>query len=312
MSDTPEAHAPRPVLVTGATGYIGSHVVAELLARGYPVRCMVRDRTKLERFEWKERVQVVEADAFDIESLPAALHEIRAAYYFIHSLLGKDPNYAARDHDAASNFGLVAKEEGVRRIVYLSGLGREETNISEHLYSRQEVGRVLASSGVPVTELRAAIVVGAWSLSFRMIRYLTDRIPLMITPKWVRTRVQPIAEVDVIRYLCDALEVPESAGRVLEIGGADILTYGDMMMGYADEKGLHRKMIPVPFLTPSLSAYWVDLVTPIPASLAHPLIEGLRSEVIVTDDTARRLFPFAPMSYRDAVKRALEEQPKIG
>jgi len=301
----------RPVLVTGATGYIGSHVVEELLRRGYPVRCTVRSREKLERFAWRDQVDVAEADAFDIESLPIALRGIRAAYYFIQSLLGKEPDYAARDRAAAFNFALAAKEEEVPRIIYLSGLGREDANISEHLSSRQEVGRMLASTGVPVTELRAAIVVGAWSLSFRMIRYLTDRIPLMITPKWVRTRVQPIAQDDVIRYLCDSLEVPESAGMVLEVGGADILTYGDMMMGYAEERGLHRAMIPVPVLTPGLSAYWVDLVTPIPASLAHPLIEGLRSEVIVTDHTARRLFPFVPMNYREAVKRALEEQPRI-
>ncbi len=249
-------------------------------------------------------------DVFDIASLPPALSGVSAAYYLIHSLLGADPDYARRDRQAASNFGRAARETGVPRIIYLGGLGRAETHLSEHLASRQEVGAVLADSGVPVTEFRAAVIVGAESLSFRMIRFLTDRLPLMITPRWVRTRIQPIAEGDVMRYLVGALEVPESTGRILEIGGSDIVTYGDMMMVYAEERGLHRAMIPVPVLTPHLSAYWVDLVTPIPASIAHPLIEGLRSEVIVHDHTAERLFPFVAMGYREAVRVVLAEAPQ--
>lgn len=298
------------VLVTGANGYIGSHLVPVLLDRGHRVRCLVRRPAKLDRFPWRERVDVAVGDVFDLDSLPPALAGVDAAYYLIHSLLGKDADYARRDRQAASNFGLVAREQRTPRIIYLGGLGRAETHLSEHLASRQEVGAVLAQSGVPVTEFRAAVIVGAESLSFRMVRFLTDRIPLMITPRWVKTRIQPIAQPDVMRYLADSLDVPESAGLVLEIGGADIVTYGDMMMIYAEERGLRRRMIPVPVLTPHLSAYWVDLVTPIPASIAHPLIEGLRSEVVVQDHTAERLFPFTTLGYRDAVRLVLEEAPR--
>jgi len=298
------------VLVTGANGYIGSHLVPVLLDRGHRVRCLVRRPAKLDRFPWRERVDVAVGDVFDLDSLPPALAGVDAAYYLIHSLLGKDADYARRDRQAASNFGLVAREQRTPRIIYLGGLGRAETHLSEHLASRQEVGAVLAQSGVPVTEFRAAVIVGAESLSFRMVRFLTDRIPLMITPRWVKTRIQPIAQPDVMRYLADSLDVPESAGLVLEIGGADIVTYGDMMMIYAEERGLRRAMIPVPVLTPQLSAYWVDLVTPIPASIAHPLIEGLRSEVVVQDHTAERLFPFTTLGYRDAVRLVLEEAPR--
>lgn len=307
VSTHPEA---RTVLVTGANGYIGSHLVPKLLERGHRVRCLVRDPAKLDRFPWRDRVDIATGDVFDLESLPPALEGVDAAYYLIHSLLGKDSDYARRDRQAASNFGLVAREQTTPRIIYLGGLGRAETHLSEHLASRQEVGAVLAASGVPVTEFRAAIIVGAESLSFRMIRFLTDRLPLMITPRWVRTRVQPIAERDVMRYLVEALDVQESVGRILEIGGTDIVTYGDMMMIYAEERGLRRAMIPVPVLTPHLSSYWVDLVTPIPASIAHPLIEGLRSEVIVHDPAARELFPFTPLGYREAVRIVLEEAPK--
>ena len=189
-------------------------------------------------------------------------------------------DFHQRDLIAANNFGRAAKETGVERILYLGGLGDPDTNLSEHLKSRQDSGRALAEGGVSVTEFRAAIIVGSGSISFEMVRYLTERIPIMICPRWVFTRVQPIAIEDVLAYLIGALEVPASSGKVIEIGGAEVITYGDMMMGYAKERGLKRVLISVPVLTPRLSSYWVHWMTPVPASITRPLILGLRNEVV--------------------------------
>ena len=199
------------------------------------------------------------------------------------------------------------KLAGIKRIIYLGGLGDPDADLSEHLHSRQETGRVLSQAGVPVTEFRAAIIVGSGSISFEMIRYLTERIPIMICPRWVFTQVQPIGIDDVLAYLTAALEVPESAGRVIEIGGADRMAYGEMMLGYAEVRGLKRILVPVPVLTPRLSSYWVHWTTPVPALISRPLIEGLRNEVIVRDDTAEQLFPeIKPMGYEAAVVDALK------
>ena len=303
---------PRRIVVMGATGYIGGLIVPRLLEAGSFVRCLVRDRARLQAQPWASQVEVVEGDALQIDTLSPAFAGMDVLYYLVHSMgAAGRADFAQQDRHAASNTALVAQEQGIGRIIYLGGLGQEGTGLSEHLASRQETGRTLAAHGVPVTEFRAAVIVGAGSLSFRMVRYLSERLPVMITPRWVSTRVQPVAEGDVVRYLVDALDVPESAGRVLEIGGADVLTYGQMIIRYARLRGLRRTLIPVPVLTPTLSAYWVDLVTPIPASIAHPLIEGLKTEVVVHDPAAREIFPFSPVGYEEAVQRVLAEQPNV-
>jgi uncharacterized protein YbjT (DUF2867 family) len=307
----PAPGGPRRVAVLGATGYIGGLLVPRLLEKGHVVRCVVRDPQKLARMPWAERVETKQADLLEIGSLPDALTDQEVVYYLVHSMgAGAAADFAQRDRRSASNTALVAKEKGVRRIVYLGGLGRPG-NMSEHLESRQEVGRVLAEQGVPVTEFRAAVIVGRGSVSFRIIRYLTERLPLMLTPRWLDTPIQPIYEGDGLRYLVEALEVPDSVGRVLEIGGADVLTYGEMIREYARLKGLRRRLIPVPVLTPRLSSYWVGLVTPISNSIATPLIEGLRSEVVVRDRTALELFAFGPIGYEEAVRRVLAEAPEL-
>jgi uncharacterized protein YbjT (DUF2867 family) len=293
------------VLVTGATGYIGGRLVPRLLEAGHNVVCMARDPSRLEGREWND-VEVRTGDVFDPESLVGAVDGIDVAYYLIHSMSKTVDGFERRDRVAAKNFADAAKAAGVKRIIYLGGLGSADRDLSPHLASRQEVGNVLRESGVPVTEFRAAVVVGSGSVSFEMIRYLTERVPIMIAPRWVSTRCQPIAVANVLEYLVQSLERPESMGRILEIGGPDVMTYGEMMLGYARVRGLRRWMIPVPFLTPRLSSYWVDLVTPIPAAISRPLIEGLRSEVVVNDPIALDLFDIELLSYEQAVRRALE------
>jgi len=297
----------RLILVTGATGYVGGQLIPRLLAGGYRVRVLARDTRKLDRCAWKTSVDIVTGDAFEPETLKAALCGVDIAYYLIHSMIS-GPDFAARDTLSAQSFGEAAKNAGVGRIVYLGGLGSESTQLSEHLRSRHETGEALRLSGVPVTELRAAIIVGAGSISFEMIRSLAERVPLMICPRWVRTRVQPIAIEDVISYLVASLETPKSTVEIIEIGGADVLTYGEMMKGYARVRGLRRLLVHVPVLTPHLSSYWVHWVTPISAAYARPLIEGLRNEVIVTNSKASELFPrIKPLSYVEAVSKALSE-----
>ena len=295
------------VLVTGVTGYIGGRLVPELLASGYRVRVLVRDRSRLQGRIWLDQVEVVQADVFDPMSLLTSMIGVSAAYYLIHSMSGS-ADFDQRDIQAARNFGDAACANGVERIIYLGGLGDPATDLSKHLRSRHQTGQALQEAGVPVTEFRAAIVVGSGSISFEMIRYLTERVPVMICPRWVFTRVQPIAIGDVLNYLVAALETPQSSGRIIEIGGSDVITYGDMMVGYARARGLRRWLLSVPVLTPRLSSYWVHLVTPIPASIARPLIDGLRNEVVVRDETARELFPkIEPMDYPSAVSLALAD-----
>jgi uncharacterized protein YbjT (DUF2867 family) len=297
----------RLVLVTGVTGYIGGRLVPWLLEAGYRVRVMARDKNRLQSRAWLKQVEIVEGDVLEPDSLTSALSGVQAAYYLIHSM-SAGPNHEKRDLQAASNFAAAARLNGVGRIVYLGALGDPRSDLSRHLRSRQQTGQVLKESGVPVTEFRAAIVVGSGSISFEMIRYLTERVPVMVCPRWVFQRVQPIAIGDVLNYLVSALETPGSAGKVIEIGGSEILSYGDMMLGYARARGLRRKLFPVPVLTPRLSSYWVHLVTPIQASVARPLIEGLRDEVIVRDPSARDLFPqIKPMDYHTAVSLALAD-----
>nr|MBC8507513.1 NAD(P)H-binding protein [Chloroflexota bacterium] len=295
----------KTILVTGATGYIGGRLVPYLLDAGYQVRVLVRDPDRLQGRAWKKRVEIVQGDVLKPETLPAAMSGVYAAYYMIHSMTGRD-DFHERDLIAASNFGEAAHAAEVEQIIYLGGLGDPEADLSEHLQSRQATGQALASAGVPVTEFRAAIIVGSGSISFEMIRYLTERIPMMICPKWVFTRVQPIAIDDVLAYLTAALDTPASRGEVIEIGGADVFTYGDMMKGYAAVRGLKRALIPVPVLSPRLSSYWVHWMTPVPASITRPLVEGLRNEVIVRDNLAQEIFPdIKPIDYPTAVQRAL-------
>jgi uncharacterized protein YbjT (DUF2867 family) len=293
------------LLVTGATGYIGGRLVTRLLDEGYIVRVLVRDETRLRGRVWSERVEIVQGDVFDSASLALAMAGMDVAYYLVHSMAGND-NFQGRDIIAAQNFGKASREANVQRIIYLGGLGDPEADLSQHLRSRQQTGATLAQAGVPVTEFRAAVVVGSSSISFEMIRYLTERVPLMVCPRWVFNRIQPIAIRNVLDYLVAALESPDSSGRIIEIGGADVQTYATMMLTYAQERGLKRWLIPVPVLTPRLSSYWVHLVTPISARMARPLIEGLRNEVVVRDDSARQLFPqIHPVDYRTAVRMAL-------
>jgi uncharacterized protein YbjT (DUF2867 family) len=295
------------VLVTGITGYIGGRLVPVLLEAGYRVRVMARDASRLQGRSWLEQVDVVEGDVLNPDSLQVALKGIDVAYYLIHSMRDSD-DFQQRDLRAARNFGAAARAEGVKRIIYLGGLGDPAADLSKHLRSRQQTGEGLRESGVPVTEFRAGVIIGPGSLSFEMIRYLTERLPIMICPRWIYTRVQPIGIRDTLNYLVSALKTPESSGRIIEIGGAEVVTYRDMMLGYAKVRGLRRYMIPVPVLTPRLSSYWVHWTTPIPADIVRPLVEGLRNEVVVRDDSAHRLFPkIQPMNYRAAVKRALEK-----
>jgi len=295
------------ILVTGATGYIGGRLVPRLLDAGYRVRVMVRDCSRLQGRAWLRQVEALRGDAFEPGSLLEAMRNVEAAYYFIHSLYG-GADFHQRDLSAARSFGSAAREAGVRRIIYLGGLGDPKSKLSEHLRSRQLTGNALREAGVPVTEFRAAIIVGSGSASFEMIRYLTERIPIMICPRWVFSRIQPVAIDDVMEYLVSALKNPESAGRIIEIGGGDVLTYAETMMRYAQIRGLRRVIVPVPVLSPSLSSHWVQWVTPVSARIARPLIEGVRNDVVVTDDSARRLFPkMAPMGYGAAVKLALSD-----
>jgi uncharacterized protein YbjT (DUF2867 family) len=300
------AGADKPILVVGATGYIGGRLVPRLLERGQTVRCLARSPERLSGYDWGERVDVRRGDVLDPDSLAPALEGVGVAYYLVHSMSGGEKGFEDRDQRAARNFARAAREAGVERIIYLGGLGSGE-DLSPHLRSRQEVGEILAREGPPVTEFRAAVIVGAGSISFEMVRYLVERLPVMICPRWVRTRTQPIAVDDVLRYLLDCLAEPRSTGRVLEIGGADVLSYEDMMREYAHQRGLRRWMLHVPVLTPRLSSYWVNVVTPIPASIARPLVGGLRSETVCHDSSARELFPFEPMNYAEAVRLAREQ-----
>jgi len=298
------------ILVTGATGYVGGRLVPRLLESGYRVRVLVRDAQRLQGRPWLGQVEIAEGDVFKLETLSAAVRGVTAAYYLIHSMSGHS-DFDERDVTAARNFGNAAREAGVKQLIYLGGLGDPDADLSPHLRSRQQTGDTLRSCGVPVTEFRAAVIVGSGSVSFEMIRDLTERLPVMICPRWVYTRTQPIAIRNVLDYLVMASEAAESGvltgNQIIEIGGENVLTYGEMMHQYAEVRGLRRWLIPVPVLTPRLSSYWVHWMTPVPATIAEPLIEGLRNEVIVRDDSATELFPnIHPLNYREAVARALQ------
>ena len=245
-------------------------------------------------------------DLLDAESLPPAMAGVDTAYYLVHSM-GRGGSFEEADRLAARNFAQAATEAGVRHIIYLGGLGSESDTLSPHLRSRQEVGEILRSSGILVTEFRASIVLGKGSLSYEMIRALTERLPVMVTPRWVDVLAQPIAIDDLLGYLLAALEQPVDTSRVFEIGGSDRVSYGDLMREYARQRSLHRWMIPVPVLTPRLSSLWLGLVTPLYASVGRELVESIRNPTVVQDDSALRAFPIEPMGVGEAIRRALEE-----
>lgn len=296
------------VFLTGATGYIGGRLAPRLLERGWRVRCLTRDSRKLDARPWRhdERVEIVQGDMSDPDSLAEQMRGCDAAYYLVHSMIASGGDYAERDRELAEHFVAAAAAAGVKRIVYLGGLGEMGDGLSEHLRSRREVERVLAEGQVPVTTLRAAMIIGSGSASFEILRYLVEHLPVMITPRWVRTECQPISVRNVLNYLVDTLEVSETTGRALDIGGPDVLTYRDLLTLMASERGLPRRLIiPVPVLTPRLSSLWIHLVTPVSARIARPLAEGLRNRVVCTNDDAQRLMPQRLLSAREAISAAL-------
>jgi len=294
------------VLVTGATGFVGSYLIPDLLDHGYDVRALSRNKEKAQS-QLDSRVEVVEGDVLDPETLDDVFTDIDVAYYLVHSL-GIGEAFEERDNRAADNFAEAASEAGVERVIYLGGLGETGPDLSPHLRSRREVEEHLRQGSYDLTTFRAAIIVGSGSASFEMVRQLVSRLPVMITPKWVRTPSQPIAIDDVIEYLRRAIETPETAGETLEIGGPEVLSYQEMMERTAAAAGRNLKVIPVPVLTPKLSVYWIDLVTDTPKHISHPLIEGLRNPVVVTNDRAEELIPMELTPFDEALERAIEEE----
>lgn len=295
-------------LVTGATGYIGGRLVPELLAAGFRVRAMARHPQNLQGRAWADRVEIVQADAGSAEDLRQAMQGVDVAYYLIHAL-GTGRRFESTDRRTALTFGKAARESGVQRIVYLGGLHPDSEELSPHLDSRREVGEILLACGVPTTVLQAAVILGSGSASFEMMRHLTERLPAMVTPKWVTNRIQPIAIRDVLRYLVGSASMPPEVNRTFDIGGPQVLTYADMMQGYAKVAGLGRRIIvPLPVLTPWLASHWVGLVTPVPAKLAKPLVGSLVHEVVCREDDIKQYVPDPPEGLADferAVRLAL-------
>jgi uncharacterized protein YbjT (DUF2867 family) len=295
------------ILIVGASGYIGGRLARLLFARGHDLTLAGRDaRPLVARFP---DARVVRADLLDPPTLAPALDGIEVAYYLAHSMGAGERGFAERDRQAACNFAQAARLAGVSRIVYLGGLGDDDAGLSHHLASRHETGAELAAHGVPVTEFRAAVIIGSGSASFEILRHLTERLPIMITPRWVGTRCQPIGIRDVLDYLAGARTHADVTG-IVEIGGRDVLSYGDMMRAYARLRGLRRLMIPVPVLTPRLSSYWVNLISPVPAAIARPLIEGLRNEVVVRHPRPATAFGLEPLPYAEALERAIDRSDR--
>ena len=295
------------ILVTGATGYIGGRLVPRLIQEGHNVRVLVRSRARARSRSWSGEVEIAVGDALNPQDLTRALPGVETAYYLIHSMSG-GASFGDLDVRAARAFGLAARAAGVQRIIYLGGLGKPAAELSRHLRSRHETGRALRECGVPVTEFRAAVIVGSGSISFEMIRYLVERLPVMVCPRWIYSRIQPIAVDDVLAYLVASLEVSESKGQIIEIGGRDVTTYRGLILGYANARSLRRLLVPVPVLTPRLSSYWVHWITPIPSGITGALVEGLRNDVTVTDDCARRLFPhIQPLNFASALDRVMKD-----
>lgn len=301
----------KPVLVIGATGYVGGRLVPRLLESGYRVRVMARSLSKVICRPWGNHpmVEISQGDVLDLDSLRKATSGCSAAFYLVHAMSSARENFALADRKAAYHMAVAAAEARLDRIIYLGGLGRDDDpTLSEHLRSRHEVGRILQSGPVPTTILRAAMILGSGSASFEMLRYLADRLLVMITPRWVQTPVQPISIRNVLGYLLGCLEHEETRGQTYDIGGPEVLTYEKMIHIYADVAGLPRRRIfPLPFLSPHLSALWIHLITPVPASIARPLAEGLRNEVVCQDHRIRSIIPQDLMTARETTERALEK-----
>ena len=304
---TPAAGNDRLILLTGASGYVGGRLLRELEKGSYRIRCLARKPEYLEH-RTSAATEVVQGDVFDTASLAKAMEGVDTTYYMVHSLAGSG-SFQENDRIAADNFARTAKEAGVKKIIYLGGLGREP-GLSDHLASRQEVGKILRESGVPTVELRASIVIGSGSLSFEMVRALVQKLPVMTTPRWVRMPAQPIAIEDVLCYLVAALHHDVSESVIYEIGGADGISYEGIMREYAKARGLKRLIIPLPILSPGLSSLWLALVTPLYFRVGRRLIEGVKNPTIVQDDTAREVFGIKPMGIAEAVRRALENEDR--
>ena len=293
------------ILVTGATGYVGGRLVPRLLEKGYRVRCLVRDATRLNGFSWLEKIEVVEGDALIPASLTAAMQGVSAAYYLIHGIQGGAQD-AERDLQAARNFASAAENARVGRIIYLGELADPAGNLSLYLRARHETGRVLCAGSVPVVEFRAGMIVGSGSVLFEMVRYVAEVQPVFLCPRWWFTPSQPIAIRDVLEYLIEALKVENCPREPVEIGGASRLSYAEMLLDYSFERGLKRMLIRVPFVAPRFSAYWVHMVTPVHARVVLPLIEGLTTPSLVGNDLAHRFFPgIHPLDFQTAVHLAL-------
>ena len=302
----PLAPASRLVLLTGASGYVGGRLLRRLEEHGQQVRCLSRRPDALA--PGRDTTTIVAGDVLESESLRPALHGVDTAYYLVHSM-GSSGSFEEEDRRAAKNFAAAAREAGIRRLIYLGGLGSGD-DLSTHLASRQEVGSLLAASGVQTIEFRASIVIGSHSLSFEMIRKIVERLPVMTTPRWVRTVAQPIAIEDVLDYLVQALDVELDGNAVFEIGGADRVSYEDLMREYARQLGVRRVIVPVPLLTARLSSLWLGLVTPVYARVGRKLIDSLRNATVVRDDSALEVFPIRPRGYREAIARALANEDR--
>jgi len=302
------------IAIAGATGYIGARLVPRLLAAGYAVRCLVREPRKLSNRPWVSdpHVEVVAVELDDATAVERALAGCDVLHYLVHAMRSAGSDYADRDRAMARTVATAAKATGVSRIVYLGGLGSgHKENLSEHLASRREVEKVLVEHGPPVTAFRAAMIIGSGSASFEILRYLSERLPVMITPKWVSTPCQPIAIRNVLHYLVACLTVPETSGRHLEIGGPDVVSYAELIQLMAKARGLpRRRIVPVPLFTPRLSSLWIHLVTPVDASIARPLAEGLRNPVIVTDQSASTLMPQPLLSVKESIDLALAAEAR--
>lgn len=304
----------RRSLVTGATGYIGGHLAAQLVERGQNVRAMARTPEKLRDVPWRDEVEVVRGDLSDPESLVAAFDGVDVVYYLVHSM-GSSKDFVSEEENSARNVAAAAEKAGVRRIVYLSGL-HPTGELSRHLRSRNAVGEILMASTVETVVLQAGIVVGSGSASFEMIRHLTDRLPVMTTPKWVRNKIQPISIDDVLHYLVEAADAPIEKSRTFDIGCPDVLEYADAMQVYAEEAGLRRRFIvALPLLTPSIASWWVGLVTPIPSGLARPLVESLEHDAVMSEHDIDAVIPPPPgglTGFRESVVRALKQDGTTG
>jgi uncharacterized protein YbjT (DUF2867 family) len=296
------------ILLTGASGYIGGRLLPVLLRAGHAVRCLVRQPEAL-RARVDARAELVAGDVLDPASLARAMQGIHTAYYLVHSM-GSQGSFEEADRQGAENFGRAARAGGVRRIIYLGGLGDDRERLSAHLRSRHETGMILRESGVEVLEFRASIVIGSGSMSFEMIRALCQRLPIMTTPKWVQVKAQPIGIADLLRYLTGALGLPAGESRVFEIGGTEALSYADLMQVYCRVRGLRRLIIPVPVLSPRLSSWWLGLVTPLYARVGRKLIDSLRYPTVVRDRSALEVFGFTPMDVETAIRDALRNEDR--